>query len=50
MFQSIDGGATWVTINVGLTNTFVETLTISASGDLYAGTGGDGVFKFNMDK
>src|SRR2546426_498786 len=44
---SIDGGITWSAINIGLTNLFVNALTIDSQTPsiLYAGTAGGGVFK-----
>ena len=45
--MTTDGGVTWSTINVGLTNTFVQALVLSASGDPYAGIAGGGVFKLD---
>jgi photosystem II stability/assembly factor-like uncharacterized protein len=45
-FKSTDGGATWIAINSGLTNTHVNTLAINPTNTsiIYAGTDG-GIFK-----
>jgi photosystem II stability/assembly factor-like uncharacterized protein len=46
VYRTSDGGVTWEVINNGLTNTSIEALVFSASGELYAGTLGSGVFRF----
>ncbi len=48
--KSVDGGASWRAINVGLTNLFATALAIdpTSPSTLYAGTRGGGVFK-SMD-
>src|SRR5262245_49108870 len=47
LFKSVDRGESWVPINNGLTNLFVQVIVIdpAAPMTLYAGTYGGGVFK-----
>ena len=47
VFKSTNGGATWISVNAGLTNTFVRALAIDPKTPttVYAGTDGGGVFK-----
>ncbi|HET9794967.1 MAG TPA: hypothetical protein VFS34_10930 [Thermoanaerobaculia bacterium] len=47
VYRSTNGGTSWTTVNVGLSNTGVQTLAVSsgASPILYAGTLGGGVFR-----
>ena len=49
LFRSSDGGATWPEIlgtGVGAVNDNVQDFEIAAGGDLFAGIGGDGVYRF----
>jgi len=46
VFKSSDGGKNWIAINQGLTSTDVRVLHINSNGDLYAGTKGYGLFKW----
>jgi len=47
VFKSIDGGANWLPVNVGLTNLLVRTLAVDPANPMtvYAGTNGSGIFK-----
>ena len=46
VYVSTDGGMTWNTLNNGLQHREVKALSISPDGRvLYAGTGGDGVYR-----
>ena len=45
LLRSTDSGATWLTLNSGLTNTNVKGVTIPANGDVYVGTHGAGVWR-----
>jgi len=47
VFQTIDGGLNWVSMNQGLSTTDVKILYINSIGELYAGTRGYGLFKWN---
>lgn len=48
VYLSEDFGLTWRQINTGLTNRNIYTLSISSDGEtLYAGTGGEGVFRLS---
>jgi len=48
IYLSEDFGRTWRQINTGLTNRNIYTLSISSDGEtLYAGTGGEGVFRLS---
>ncbi len=48
IYLSEDSGQTWRQINTGLTNRNIYTLSISSDGEtLYAGTGGEGVFRLS---
>lgn len=48
IYLSEDFGQTWKQINTGLTNRNIYTLSISSDGKtLYAGTGGEGVFRLS---
>ena len=44
-FASGDGGNTWFSFNNGLVNPYVHGLAIDGNGVLFAGTGGNGVFR-----
>lgn len=46
VFRSSDGGQNWIAMNQGLTSTDVRVLNINSSGDLYAGTKGYGLYKW----
>ena len=43
--ESVDGGDTWTPINEGLRHLSISALTISPSGDLYAGTACGGIWR-----
>jgi len=44
VFASLDNGVNWVTVNNGLTSLNIRHLSISSTGNLYAGTQGGGFF------
>lgn len=46
VIKSVDGGGTWISTSVGLTNPYVNALASDPSrpGTLYAGTSGTGIF------
>ncbi len=44
VYRSVDNGANWMAINVGLAGIDVRALVIKSSGQLWAGTNGSGVF------
>ncbi len=45
VFLSTDNGSSWMTVNIGLTNTNVRALAINSSGVIFAGTNGSGTFR-----
>ncbi len=49
VFRSDDGGITWEDISHGLHTTQIRTLAISANGELYAGSKGYGVYRYEGD-
>ena len=50
VYQSRDGGESWQKFSTGITNRAITTLSISSDGNhLYAGTGGGGVFRLDLN-
>jgi hypothetical protein len=49
VFQSTDGGASWIAFSTGLTEEVVFTLAVHPTNQdiLYAGTSGGGIFKID---
>lgn len=46
VFKSVDGGLTWQSINNGISNLFIQTISLTPDGGtLYAGTYGSGIFR-----
>lgn len=45
VYKSVDNGQTWQEYNSGLSNLFVYSLAVNEADFLFAGTGGDGVFR-----
>lgn len=46
VYKSSDGGENWIAMNGGLTSTDVRVLYMNSNGELYAGTRGYGLFKW----
>ncbi len=45
VYRSLDGGATWIALNEGLSNRQVRALAVDAEGTAYVGTYGAGVYE-----
>ena len=46
VFRSTDNGENWIEVNVGITEPYIISLAINASGDIFAGADfGGGVFR-----